>query len=80
MITDAIIWFITGVLNILFGWIPTPEACNLSGLSSATSFLGQVIGTTRDFIPWPDLFIMLGIILVIGGVKLIILIIHLIKP
>ena len=81
MITDALFGVFFNILEWFTNLLPTTGVNTvLSGLPAMGSFLGQVIGITKAFIPWGDFLLMLGILLAISGVRLILQVVNLIWP
>jgi len=81
MIADALLGIVYTILNFLTGLLPSTTLDNaLSGLPAVGTFLNQVVGTTKAFVPWDDMFIMIGILLTITGIRLTMQVINLIWP
>jgi len=80
MITDVLLNLVTYILNFLIGLLPATPSTALSGLPAMGSFLGQVIGVSKAFVPWSDFFLMIGILLAITGVRIVMQVINLLWP
>lgn len=80
MVTDLILGIIYSILNLLTSWLPVASTCTMTGLSTAGTFIAGAFGTTSAFVPWTDIFTIIGILLTITGVRLIMQVINLLWP
>lgn len=82
MITDVLFTVFFNILNFLTDLIPSiaSQSSLLSGLPGVGTFIGQIVGVLKAFVPFGDFFAMLAIMFSISGIRLVFQVINLIWP
>lgn len=70
MISNLFFSVLADFLNWLTGMFTVPTSCALSGMADMGTMLNKIVATTAVMFPWTDIFAMVGILLVISGIRI----------
>lgn len=70
MISNMFFSILADFLNWLTSLFTVPTSCALTGMADMGTMLNKIIATTAVMFPWADIFTMVGILLVMSGIRI----------